>query len=161
MKKSIIIAIIIAIVAIGGIALFSKKDTSRQQPAATVQNGEKSPDTTSESATLSAASNNELGTFLVASNGMTLYKFTKDIPGSGASACYDQCAVNWPPYTISDPSKIQINPEISGMISTITRTDGALQVTYNGEPLYYWIKDAKPGDTTGQNVGGVWFVVQP
>jgi predicted lipoprotein with Yx(FWY)xxD motif len=50
---------------------------------------------------------------------------------------------------------------VGGVLGTIARTDGALQVTYNGAPLYYWKNDTKSGDTTGQNVGGVWFVVKP
>ena len=42
---------------------------------------------------------------------------------------------------------------------TIVRTDGTNQVTFNGHPVYYYAKDANPGDTTGQKVGGVWFVI--
>ena len=42
-----------------------------------------------------------------------------------------------------------------------TRKDGTMQSTYKGWPLYYWIKDHHPGDTTGQNVGKVWFVIDP
>jgi predicted lipoprotein with Yx(FWY)xxD motif len=45
--------------------------------------------------------------------------------------------------------------------STITRTDGASQATYKGYPLYYWVKDKMRGDVTGQNVGKVWFVIDP
>jgi len=60
--------------------------------------------------------------------------------------------------TDSDPS---LPADLPGAIATTTRTDGSLQVTYNGMPLYYWASDQKPGDTTGQNVGGVWFVVNP
>jgi len=43
---------------------------------------------------------------------------------------------------------------VTGQLGTLTRADGTTQVTYNGMPLYYWFKDAQPGDTTGQNVGG-------
>jgi predicted lipoprotein with Yx(FWY)xxD motif len=45
------------------------------------------------------------------------------------------------------------------MFGTTTRTDGTVQVTYNGWPLYYYEKDKAPGDVTGQDVGGVWYVV--
>jgi predicted lipoprotein with Yx(FWY)xxD motif len=45
------------------------------------------------------------------------------------------------------------------LLGTIIRDDGTVQVTYNDLPLYYFANDAKPGDTVGQNVGGVWFVV--
>jgi predicted lipoprotein with Yx(FWY)xxD motif len=47
------------------------------------------------------------------------------------------------------------------MLGTTKRTDGTTQVTYNGWPLYYWKNDSKPGDVTGENVQGVWFVITP
>ena len=99
----------------------------------------------------------DLGNILVDPRGMTLYLYTKDEPS--VSNCYDQCATAWPPLlTDSDPT----GPDaLVGGLGTTQRTDGALQVTYNGAPLYYWAKDQRPGDTTGQNVGGVWFVVNP
>ena len=39
--------------------------------------------------------------------------------------------------------------------------DGTVQATYNGWPLYYYAKDKQPGDTTGQDVGKVWYVIAP
>jgi len=108
-------------------------------------------------AVLATHADAQLGTFLTDTKGMTLYLFTKDVPG--ISNCYDQCAVNWPPLlTQGDP----VLPEgLAGAIGTTVRKDGAVQATYNGWPLYYWLHDEKPGDTTGQNVGGVWFVLNP
>ena len=101
----------------------------------------------------------ELGTFLTDAEGMTLYLFTNDVPGSGKSVCNDQCAVNWPPFTAEDPLTL---PEgVPGELTQITRDDGTQQVAYNGQPLYYYHDDQEPGDTTGQEVGGVWFVVSP
>ncbi|MBV9349706.1 MAG: hypothetical protein JO026_03065 [Patescibacteria group bacterium] len=91
---------------------------------------------------------------------MTLYKYTKDT--NNVSNCTGQCAVMWPPYTVADQSNLSnVKPDVKGSVGTITRADGTLQVTYNGMPLYFYNKDAKPGDTTGQGVGGVWFVVAP
>src|SRR5207245_1131294 len=98
-----------------------------------------------------------LGTILTDSKGMTLYLFTKDVPG--ISNCYDQCATNWPPLLTQGAPVL--NDGVEGALSTTARKDGAVQVTYNGWPLYYWINDHNPGDTTGQNVGGVWFVLNP
>lgn len=108
---------------------------------------------------LNASSTKALGQFLVDSNGMTLYRYTKDTNAS--STCSGSCAALWPPYTVSSPLGLAAAAGINGDISTITRTDGTHQVIYKGTPLYYWSKDKKPGDTTGQNVGGVWFVVKP
>ena len=48
-----------------------------------------------------------------------------------------------------------------GEITMITRDDGSMQVAYNGWPLYYYEPDNAPGDTTGHEVGGVWFVIAP
>jgi predicted lipoprotein with Yx(FWY)xxD motif len=101
----------------------------------------------------------ELGTYLIDAEGMTLYLFTKDVPGSGVSVCNDQCAENWPPFTAEDPLTL---PEgVPGELTEITRDDGTQQVAYNGQPLYYYVKDMEPGDTTGQDVGEVWYVVSP
>ena len=50
---------------------------------------------------------------------------------------------------------------VPGKLGSITRADGIKQVTYNDMPLYYWASDMKPGDMTGQGVGGVWFMMSP
>jgi predicted lipoprotein with Yx(FWY)xxD motif len=99
-----------------------------------------------------------LGAILTDSEGMTLYLFTNDTV-AGESACYDQCAENWPPLEPGDDLTLQEG--VPGELSVIDRDDGTQQVAYNGIPLYYWINDQEPGDTTGQAVGGVWFVVPP
>jgi predicted lipoprotein with Yx(FWY)xxD motif/uncharacterized cupredoxin-like copper-binding protein len=107
--------------------------------------------------TVNTAEDPELGTILTDPEGMTLYLFTKDTPG--VSNCYDQCAENWPIFTAEEPLTL---PEgVPGELTLIERTDGTTQVAYNGWPLYYWVKDTAPGDTTGQGVGDVWYVVNP
>jgi predicted lipoprotein with Yx(FWY)xxD motif/uncharacterized cupredoxin-like copper-binding protein len=100
----------------------------------------------------------KLGTFLTDVKGMTLYLFTKDKPNE--SVCYDKCAENWPPFTTSG-GDLTLPADVSGKLGTITRKDGAKQITYNDIPLYYFAKDDDPGDTYGQGIGGVWFVVAP
>jgi predicted lipoprotein with Yx(FWY)xxD motif/uncharacterized cupredoxin-like copper-binding protein len=99
-----------------------------------------------------------LGPILTDPKGMTLYLFTKDTK-PGESTCYDKCAQSWPPFTASEP--LGLPGRVEGKLTTITRTDGTKQVAYNGIPLYYFAKDTKPGDTNGQGIGGVWFVVHP
>ena len=104
--------------------------------------------------------NATLGTYLIAYNGMTLYTTSKDT--GTASTCYDTCASNWPPYIVGPEDNLtQLKAGVTGKVGTTIRTDGKIQVTYNGHPLYFYTKDTKSGDTTGQNVGGVWFVVKP
>jgi predicted lipoprotein with Yx(FWY)xxD motif/uncharacterized cupredoxin-like copper-binding protein len=109
-------------------------------------------------ATVFVRTDPELGPFLTDPKGMTLYLFTKDTT-PGESNCYDQCAQSWPPFTASEP--LTLPSGVSGELTTITRTDGTTQVAYNQIPLYYFAKDTQPGDTNGQGVGGVWFVVAP
>jgi predicted lipoprotein with Yx(FWY)xxD motif len=103
-------------------------------------------------------SKSPLGDVLVGPNGRTLYIFTKDTKNT--SNCYDTCATNWPPLLTDLPPQAATGIK-NNLIGTTKRTDGKMQVTYAGMPLYYWAKDKAPGDMTGQNVGEVWFVVQP
>ena len=100
-----------------------------------------------------------LGALLTDAQGKTLYMYTNDKPG--VSNCSGECASFWPPLIV-DGSSLPTGPAaIATGLGTTSRDDGSQQVTYNGVPLYYWVKDTKPGDTLGQNVNGVWFVVAP
>src|SRR5258708_22423137 len=110
--------------------------------------------------TLTLGKDDKLGQYLVGTNGMTLYQFTKDTPGQ--STCIDKCADSWPPMLVGSAAEIPAASwGVPDALATTKRTDGKFQVTYNGWPLYYWGKDKKPGDVTGQNVGKVWFVLNP
>lgn len=112
------------------------------------------------SATVRVA-NSSLGSILVDSSGRTLYLFKADV--GGKSACSGACATAWPPLLVT------AKPTAGGgltasKLGTITRSDGTQQVTYNGHPLYLFVKDAKPGQTTGQGVtafGAAWFALTP
>lgn len=110
-----------------------------------------------DDATVATSETPELGTFLTDPEGMTLYLFTNDEPG--VSNCSGDCLANWPAFVAEDPLTL---PEgVPGELTQITRDDGTQQVAYNGWPLYYWVQDQAPGDTTGQGVGDVWYVVAP
>ena len=107
-------------------------------------------------AVVNVGQNDTLGSFLTDDKGMTLYLFTKDT--TDTSNCYDKCATAWPPLlTNGDP--VAGEGVDASLLGTTNRTDGTTQVTYNGWPLYYYEKDKAPGDVTGQDVGGVWYVV--
>jgi len=108
-----------------------------------------------ENPTVQIASDPKLGNILVDSKGMTLYLYTRDEPN--VSNCYDQCATNWPPLIVTAAPTGPAN--LPGKLGTTTRKDGKMQVTYDGKPLYLWIRDTKPGDTTGQGVNNVWYVI--
>ena len=109
--------------------------------------------------TVGLSSSDALGQFLVESHGMTLYMFNND--PLDKSVCNDQCAERWPPLLVDSADQLTTEPAIPGDFGTTTRDDGTLEVTYNGMPLYYWQKDNAPGDTTGNRVGNVWWVVPP
>ncbi len=89
---------------------------------------------------------------LVGSNGMTLYTFDKD--ADGKSMCNGKCAENWPPLSAESGAAA------SGDFSVVTRDDGKKQYAYKGKPLYYFVKDQKPGDKTGEGVNNVWHVAK-
>ena len=95
-------------------------------------------------------------TVLTNANGFTLYSFAPDTPAS--SKCYGSCAVYWPPVTGTTAA----GPGLPGKVTTITRTDGSHQLTYNGHPLYTYIGDTAPGQARGNNLnlnGGLWHEV--
>lgn len=93
---------------------------------------------------------------LVGPNQMTLYVFDKDAAGSGKSVCNGGCATNWPPLTVAPGAKA------TGDWSLVVRDNGDQQWAYKGRPLYYWAKDAKPGDRTGDGLlNNSWHIAKP
>jgi predicted lipoprotein with Yx(FWY)xxD motif len=102
-----------------------------------------------------------LGHILVDSKGITLYDFVKD--KGPTSVCYGACAALWPPLITK--GKPVAGPGVrASLLGTTKRKDGKLEVTYGGRPLYYFVSDKKPGQTTGQGVnqfGGPWWVLSP
>lgn len=114
--------------------------------------------TAQEEASLRVSQDSAHGAILTDAEGKTVYLFTPDTT-AGESACYDQCAENWPPVAPGD--ELTLPAGVPGALETIERTDGGQQVTYNDIPLYYYAADTAAGDVNGQGVGGVWFVVHP
>lgn len=100
-----------------------------------------------------------LGTVVVDGTKMTVYVFDKDSQGATSSSCTGGCATNWPAVE-ADSATPQVSG-VTGTVATITGTDGKLQVTLNGWPLYSFAGDSAPRDVKGQGVGGIWWVVAP
>lgn len=92
---------------------------------------------------------------LVGPNSMTLYTFDRDAAMVNKSVCNGPCAVNWPPMMASASDKAV------GDYTIITRDDGTRQWAYKKKPLYFWVKDTKAGDRTGDGVQNVWRLVRP
>jgi predicted lipoprotein with Yx(FWY)xxD motif len=100
------------------------------------------------------------GRILVDGGGYALYAFTKD--GRGASRCYGACAQAWPPFIVSRRPRATRGAR-SSLTSVTRRSDGRLQATYRGRPLYYYVADRRPGQVLCQNVvefGGRWLVLR-
>ena len=144
-RAALLVALAVAVAACGG-------SDGGSGPAAT-----EAPTTTAAQAasgTTVAVASSKLGDILVDADGRTLYAFTKD--NGDQSACGGQCASTWPALTGSATAGTGVQ---AALLSTSVQADGKAQVTYGGKPLYYFAGDAKPGDTNGQGVGNVWFVV--
>jgi predicted lipoprotein with Yx(FWY)xxD motif len=102
-----------------------------------------------------------LGTILVDSQGRTLYLFTHD--SGSTSLCTGACATAWPPL-VANGTPTAADGATDSLLGTTKRADGTTQVTYNGHPLYRFVKDVTSGQTNGQGVtafGGSWFAVTP
>lgn len=96
---------------------------------------------------------NAQSSMLTGANGMTLYVFDKD--SANKSACNADCAIKWPPVIAA------ANDKPSGDYSILNRDDGARQWAFKGKPLYFWFKDQKPGDASGDGVNNVWHIARP
>jgi predicted lipoprotein with Yx(FWY)xxD motif len=88
---------------------------------------------------------------LTSEDGMTLYTFDKD--KDGASSCYDDCAVKWPPYMAKADAKLT-----EGW-TMVKRTDGKMQWAYDGKPVYMFQGDKAKGDMAGDGMGGAWHII--
>jgi predicted lipoprotein with Yx(FWY)xxD motif len=102
------------------------------------------------------------GKVLATAHGFSLYMFKKDKQG-GKSTCYGQCAKVWPPLlTSGKPVAIKGSGVNSKLLGTTKRSDGKLEVTYNGWPLYLYVPDSKPGDDHGEGAnqfGAPWYLL--
>jgi predicted lipoprotein with Yx(FWY)xxD motif len=98
-----------------------------------------------------------IGNYLADAKGMTLYRFNMDEEGkSNATSAILQ---TWPVFNVPNLNLVLPSPLKAADFGTIT-TNGQ-QTTYKGWPLYYYVNDIAPGDTLGQRVNNVWFVLDP
>ena len=97
--------------------------------------------------------NTTKGAVLTDEKGMTLYTLKGD--KKDTSTCYDDCAKAWPPF-MSDGKT-----EASAPYSIVERKDGMKQWAKDGKPLYFFVKDKKAGDVTGDGIKGVWDAAKP
>lgn len=127
-------------------------ETVAETTAETV--AETSADDSSAASADLATSSSDLGDILVDAAGNTIYLFVPDAQGD--STCYDQCEASWP--IVGELSTVGEGLD-AALLGTTERTTGDIQATYNGWPLYYFANDAGPGETNGQGVNDVWYVM--
>ena len=105
---------------------------------------------------LNLENNADLGQILTDAGGYTVYLFSNDEQGAGTSACEGDCLAAWPAVgEITSPS----GALDADLVGSIERSDGSIQATYNGFPLYRFANDEAPGDTNGQGVNDIWWVL--
>jgi predicted lipoprotein with Yx(FWY)xxD motif len=100
------------------------------------------------------------GTVLVDAKGHTLYWFAIDTPTT--SKCSGSCATYWPPV-IGKPAAAA-GMSLPKALGTITRSNGQVQATYAGHPLYTYVGDTAPGQIKGNGLnisGGLWWAATP
>jgi predicted lipoprotein with Yx(FWY)xxD motif len=113
--------------------------------------------------TVNSAANAKLGERLVVdAQGLTLYALTPE--SSSHLLCKSrECLAFWPPVTVpSRKTKLKAGPGVQGRLGTVRRSNGLLQLTLRGLPLYRFVKDHAKGETNGQGIesfGGTWHVV--
>jgi len=106
---------------------------------------------------IKTASKDGIGNYLTDAEGKTLYWFKKD--SENKSVCSGGCLEKWPIYY---RKSVAVSPGIDSKdFGTIARVDGQKQTTFRGYPLYYFVNDKAAGETTGQKVKDVWFVIDP
>ena len=160
---------LLSVAALGVLALAacgSSSKSSGANPATTVVPATTAPGgtTTTESgspsgaATVTLAMNPKIGkNILVDAKGMTLYTFDADTT-AGKSVCNAGCDTKWPALTVTGTPSYG-DKLAASMFSTFKRDDGSTQLAVNGHPLYHFANDGKAGDTKGNGIGNVWYVV--
>lgn len=141
-------------------ACSSSGDTAHSSAAAPSATGTHAADNAASSSSSTVSTKSvKLGKILVDNKGMTLYLFQAD--KTSKPTCNGSCAAAWPPLTVTGKPTAAGGVQ-SKLLSTSKRSDGSMQVTYNGHPLYRFAGDKKAGQTNGQglnNFGAKWYVL--
>jgi len=145
-----------AVMAILGLAACGSDAPTAASPAPAGSTAAASSGTAAGGAALGVASS-ALGQIVVDGKGMSVYLYDKDTQNAGSSSCSGPCAAKWPAVTAD--SATPTVQGVTGKVGTIKGVDGKTQVTLNGWPLYHFAGDSKAGDTNGQGVGKIWWVL--
>jgi predicted lipoprotein with Yx(FWY)xxD motif len=138
------------------VLLFAACGGDEEEPAA--GGGQEEPQ--EEAAATIEVASASMGDILADADGNTLYMFVPDQEQNGEPTCYDDCAEAWPAFEATGEVTAGEGLDQS-LLGTAERTDGTTQVTYNDLPLYYFSGDEAAGDTNGQGLMDVWYVMSP
>jgi predicted lipoprotein with Yx(FWY)xxD motif len=126
-------------------------------PVSTAASTSSVASTVAPSNTIATAAKSGIGTYLVDNSGLTLYWVTLD--SIGKSNITGSTLTIWPVfYTANIVVPSSLNASDFG---SIQRSDGKMQTTYRGWPLYHYYQDLLSGNTYGQGIDGVWFAAGP
>ena len=148
----------VALLAVGCASSQSSSAVASSVPPATTATAAARSGATPTTAATVATKVGSLGAYLTDASGNTLYLYAPDT--SPTSRCYGQCIANWPALLTNGAPQAGAGATAT-LLGTSPRTDGTLQVTYKGHPLYYFKGDKAAGDTSGQGKAGTWFLVSP
>ena len=159
-RRAWFVVLVAAVVLLAGCG--DDDDSTDAQAGTTTTAGSSGSTTTTTAETtaapVSTASNPQLGEILVDAEGLTLYVFDND--KDGTIACGAGCTDAWPPLVLESGASLPTTGDLAADLTAVARPDGAQQVAFKGRPLYRYAGDAKPGDTTGDNVANIWHVVK-
>jgi len=144
----IVLYVVIAIIVYGALyyIFLPKQNPYSTQSQSTQQTS------VSQNGVYKVMSKGKLGTVMTDPKGMTLYTYAKDT--TGVSNCTGACLKAWPVYVATSEANLPAN------VTVIKRSDGTMQYSWKGMPLYYFAKDGDTGDAYGNGIGGVWSVIK-
>ena len=135
--------------------------TSSNSPASASPAGAAGSSSSSAGGNMIKTGTSSRGAFLTDGSGRAVYDFLAD--SKNKSACSGACAAAWPPVVVTGQPTAGSGVTASGL-STLTRSDGTMQATYDGRPLYYYAGDTGPGMANGQGLNGfghLWWLLTP
>lgn len=161
------LVVLVAVIGIAGVSYFLYQSSSddndsisNQETSVERRNNNHKDEDKEATGTVITTGDSEFGTMLFSDEGQAIYIW--ELEESTKAECYGDCAEEWPPV-LTDGAPHAMGSVRNDLLGMTERTDGSIQVTYNGHPLYYYAHEGA-GEVKCHNVsthGGLWWVVQP
>lgn len=146
--------------ACGGNGAEKSADSPTETPTTKSAPSSDAPTKTPKPGTEIVVADSKFGPMLFDNRKQAIYLF--DVETTDKPECYDDCAEAWPPV-LTDGAPVAGDAVKGSLLGTAKRSDGTVQVTYGGHPLYYYAHE-EPGEVKCHDVflnGGTWYVVKP